>query len=193
MTGDTLDAAPRVLGGTLFGGPIGAVASIISVIVEEGTGKDPGDHLLALLDDEGAGVTEDADEGEEVAELVTAAGQETVPDDPIVETTLAEINVLRIEAGLPPVPVNAPPVELAAKTPVHPAPLPSKPPRAKRIRTAGDPRRPPLLRKDSFPGSPVRRTSRRARGPRPGGRRPPGARYKAPPWRLPAVGSPTSC
>ncbi len=118
MTGDTLDAAPRVLGGTLFGGPIGAVASIVSVIVEEGTGKDPGDHLLALFEDEGAGGTEDAGEGEEVAELITAAGEE----GPIVETTLAEINVLRIKAGLPPVPVNPPPVELAAEIPGYPVP-----------------------------------------------------------------------
>ena len=55
MTGDTLDPAPRVLGGTLFGGPIGLIASIISVFVEESTGKDPGDHLLALLEDGGAG------------------------------------------------------------------------------------------------------------------------------------------
>ena len=123
MTGDTLDAAPRVLGGTLFGGPIGLVASVISVIVEEGTGKDPGDHLLALLEDDGAddgGEGDETDEIEEIAQFGTAAGEET--EGPIVETTLAEINVLRIEAGLPPVPVNAPPVELAAETPVYPAP-----------------------------------------------------------------------
>ena len=121
MTGDILDAAPRVLGGTLFGGPIGLVASILSVIVEEGTGKDPGDHLLALLEDDGAGESDEGDkEVEEIAEFGTAAGAET--DGPIVEATLAEINVLRVEAGLPPVPVNAPPVELAAATPLYPAP-----------------------------------------------------------------------
>lgn len=121
MTGDTLDPAPRVLGGTLFGGPIGLIASIISVIVEEGTGKDPGDHLLALLEDDGADAGDGGDKDiEEIAAFGTAAGEET--DGPIVETTLAEINVLRIEAGLPPVPVNAPPVELAAVTPVPPAP-----------------------------------------------------------------------
>ena len=121
MTGDTLDPAPRVFGGTLFGGPIGLVASILSVIVEEGTGKDPGDHLLALLEDDGAGGRDEGDtDAEEIAQFATAAGEET--DGPIVETTLAEINVLRIEAGLPPVPVGAPPVELAAETPVYPAP-----------------------------------------------------------------------
>ena len=123
MTGDTLDAAPRVLGGTLFGGPIGLIASVLSVIVEEGTGKDPGDHLLALLEDDGAGESVEGDkEIEEIAAFGTAAGEWTEADGAVVEATLAEINVLRVEAGLPPVPVNAPPVELAAEAPVFPAP-----------------------------------------------------------------------
>ena len=121
MTGDTLDPAPRVLGGTLFGGPIGLIASIISVFVEESTGKDPGDHLLALLEDGGAGESGEGNtDVEEIAAFGTAAGAET--DGPIVEATQAEINVLRIEAGLPPVPVGAPPIELAAETPHYPAP-----------------------------------------------------------------------
>ncbi len=52
LTGDTIDAGPRVMGGTLFGGPIGAVASLINVFVEESTGKDLGEHAVALLTDE---------------------------------------------------------------------------------------------------------------------------------------------
>ena len=121
MTGDTLDPATRVMGGTLFGGPIGLVASLVSVIIEESTGKDPGDHLLALLEDDGTGDVggEDTDV-DEIAQFATAAGG--ITGDPIVEITLAEINVLRIEAGLPPVPVNAPPIELATETFDYPPP-----------------------------------------------------------------------
>ena len=49
VTGDKIDPGSRIVGGGLFGGPIGLVASMISGMVEEATGKDPGDHALALL------------------------------------------------------------------------------------------------------------------------------------------------
>jgi hypothetical protein len=52
LTGDTIDRGSRVLGDTLFGGPIGTVASLINVFVEENTGKDLGEHALALFTDE---------------------------------------------------------------------------------------------------------------------------------------------
>lgn len=49
VTGDTIDPGARIAGGTLFGGPIGMVVSLVSAMVEEDTGKDPGEHALALL------------------------------------------------------------------------------------------------------------------------------------------------
>lgn len=49
MTGDKIDPGSRLAGGGLFGGPIGLVASLVSGIVEESTGKDPGEHALAAL------------------------------------------------------------------------------------------------------------------------------------------------
>ena len=52
LTGDTIDRGSRVLGDTLFGGPIGTVASLVNVFVEESTGKDLGEHALALFTDE---------------------------------------------------------------------------------------------------------------------------------------------
>jgi hypothetical protein len=51
MTGDTIGTAPRLVGGTLFGGPIGFVTSLFNAIVENDTGKDVGAHVVALLDD----------------------------------------------------------------------------------------------------------------------------------------------
>ncbi len=50
LTGDDLDPGSRIGGGTLFGGPIGLVASLINVLVDETTGKDVGEQVLALFD-----------------------------------------------------------------------------------------------------------------------------------------------
>jgi hypothetical protein len=49
LTGDTIKGVSRVIGGGLYGGVIGLVAGIGSAIVAETTGKDPGEHVLAML------------------------------------------------------------------------------------------------------------------------------------------------
>lgn len=49
LTGDDIGNVARVVGDGLYGGPIGIVAGLASVAVKEETGKDPGDHVLALL------------------------------------------------------------------------------------------------------------------------------------------------
>jgi len=49
ITGDEIDPAAKIAGGTLYGGPIGAIASLIDVAVEHGTGKDIGEHALAMV------------------------------------------------------------------------------------------------------------------------------------------------
>jgi hypothetical protein len=54
VTGDEIDPVPRVAGGALFGGLIGAVASLVNVVIEELTGSDIGEHVLALFESDGA-------------------------------------------------------------------------------------------------------------------------------------------
>ena len=49
MTGDEIKQGSRVFGGALFGGPIGAGAALIDVMVEESTGKNMGEHTMAML------------------------------------------------------------------------------------------------------------------------------------------------
>lgn len=49
ITGDKIDPGSRIAGGGLFGGPIGLAAALVSGMVEESTGKDPGAHVLAAL------------------------------------------------------------------------------------------------------------------------------------------------
>ena len=49
LTGDSIKGVSRIIGGGIFGGVIGLVAGIGSAIVAETTGKDPGEHLMAML------------------------------------------------------------------------------------------------------------------------------------------------
>jgi hypothetical protein len=49
MTGDTIGAAPRVIGGALWGRLGGFISGIVNVVVDWFTGKDIGDHIYAAL------------------------------------------------------------------------------------------------------------------------------------------------
>ncbi len=49
ITGDSAPEAAQVLMGALVGGPLGLIASAASAIVEQTTGKDIGQHALAML------------------------------------------------------------------------------------------------------------------------------------------------
>lgn len=52
FTGDTIAIGPRLAGGGLFGGLIGLAGAAVNIAIEEGTGQDIGDHVLALLLDD---------------------------------------------------------------------------------------------------------------------------------------------
>jgi len=49
LTGDAIAPAPRVLGDTLFGGPIGAATGVANAVLKYLSGKDVGEHILAML------------------------------------------------------------------------------------------------------------------------------------------------
>jgi hypothetical protein len=53
VTGETIAAAPRLLGGALFGGVFGFVSAALNTIIEGETGKDIGGHVIAALAGEG--------------------------------------------------------------------------------------------------------------------------------------------
>ena len=50
FTGDEIAPAARLLGGGLFGGPLGVASAAVGVAVEATTGKDLGEHVLTLFD-----------------------------------------------------------------------------------------------------------------------------------------------
>ncbi len=52
LTGDTLDPLPRIVGSTLFFGPIGAGVSGANVVLKQTSGQDIGEHIMAMLRDE---------------------------------------------------------------------------------------------------------------------------------------------
>jgi hypothetical protein len=49
ITGDEIDPGAKIAGGTLYGGPIGAISSLIDIAIDMSTGKDIGEHMLALV------------------------------------------------------------------------------------------------------------------------------------------------
>lgn len=49
FTGDAIAPAPRVLGDALFGGPIGAATGVANAALKYLSGKDAGEHMLAML------------------------------------------------------------------------------------------------------------------------------------------------
>lgn len=49
VTGDEIGAVPRIVGGTLFGGPLGLIGAVANEIVRADTGQDLGEHALAFL------------------------------------------------------------------------------------------------------------------------------------------------
>ncbi|MFQ5764802.1 MAG: hypothetical protein ACE5GT_07735 [Rhodospirillales bacterium] len=93
FSGDTIDPASRVLGGTLFFGPVGTVASVANVLIEEGTGKDVGEHVVAFLDDrEPDGPQAPDAQGEVVADVgVRANPSRPMPIDPVTAWAMSEV------------------------------------------------------------------------------------------------------
>lgn len=49
LTGDEIKAPARILGGFLYGGPVGFATSVANAIAEEAGGRDLGDSMLALV------------------------------------------------------------------------------------------------------------------------------------------------
>lgn len=51
LTGDAIGTGPRLAGGALFGGLIGLGAAFVNMILEGLTGRDAGEHVIALFGD----------------------------------------------------------------------------------------------------------------------------------------------
>ena len=54
LTGDRIGHGARLAGGLLFMGPLGGLSALANIVMLEASGKDIGDHALALLKDDPA-------------------------------------------------------------------------------------------------------------------------------------------
>jgi hypothetical protein len=59
MTGDKISGVAQIAGSALYGGPLGIVSGVANAIIQEETGKDVGDTVIAMLN---GGGDENADE-----------------------------------------------------------------------------------------------------------------------------------
>jgi hypothetical protein len=53
MTGDQMDPAARIVGGAIYGGPIGAGISVAEAVIEQATGDDLGGHVMSMFQSSG--------------------------------------------------------------------------------------------------------------------------------------------
>jgi len=80
LTGDEIKAPARVLGGFLFGGPVGLVASVANAAIEESSGRDLGETVMAWAfgaDDSASNLAEVPPTADSVAQVAPAAGAAT--------------------------------------------------------------------------------------------------------------------
>ena len=80
LTGDHISPFSRVLGGFLIGGPIGAAASAVNAVVEQASGKDVGEQVLAAFQGNSA--------ADSVAGQVAAAASPTAAGETAVAQTV---------------------------------------------------------------------------------------------------------
>lgn len=56
-SGDGISIVSRLLGGALFGGPIGFLVAAVNAGIEAVTGSDVGEHMIAMFDSESSNVS----------------------------------------------------------------------------------------------------------------------------------------
>jgi hypothetical protein len=72
LTGETIGAMPRIIGDTLYGGPVGFVAGLVGASLKQESGKDVGETVIAM-------VTGDDSVGSSPNANVAANGDPTAP------------------------------------------------------------------------------------------------------------------
>lgn len=77
LTGDTLSPGPRLVGSSLFFGPIGFASALANVFVEDETGKDIGEHVADWV------MPTDGQPGAEPPTAIAGAGGPFDMNDPV--------------------------------------------------------------------------------------------------------------
>ncbi|NBB71838.1 MAG: hypothetical protein GVY33_16190 [Alphaproteobacteria bacterium] len=77
LSGDDIGMLPRIAGGMLFGGPVGAATAMVSAGIEAGTGDGPLAYALAALEAEAAAPPPPPPSPRRVAEAYASAPSPT--------------------------------------------------------------------------------------------------------------------
>ncbi len=96
-TGDDISAGPRVMGSTLFFGPIGLAGALANVVVEENTGMDIGEHMASWMDHE----NDPANDANTAVASSTPKTDALDSNDPVVAWARQEIDWARRGASEP--------------------------------------------------------------------------------------------
>ncbi len=91
MTGDEMEPAARIVGGALYGGPIGAGISVAQAVLEQATGDDVGGHIMSMFG------------GTSPASTLTATAMvpNAKPAEPAITTTSADVATAVAPANTP--------------------------------------------------------------------------------------------
>lgn len=123
ITGDTIKPASRVIGGALFGGPVGAAAAVVTQAVEEGLGLGEGETLLALFDSD---ETPAPAEAQSPTQLIAGYAAETAPAAAAATTAAATAPASTAPASAAPLALaEAPAATAGADARLHPAAAPA--------------------------------------------------------------------
>lgn len=82
ITGDEIRGISRIVGGGIFGGPLGAAGGLVTEVIEDGTGKEPAELALSFISGQGReshGASAKASEMAARYEQVKQAGQRIRP------------------------------------------------------------------------------------------------------------------
>ena len=79
VTGDDISAPSRIIGGSIFGGPAGLVMALVNALTEEISGRDLGQTVIALFENEESPVPADDSLSQAAAEVPGTAEGNTVP------------------------------------------------------------------------------------------------------------------
>ena len=106
LTGDQIAMMPRIIGGTLFGGPIGAGAAIVNAAISQETGKDLGEHIVGLFGGDDTTAVADKTGKSELQNIVWKQDRPTIASESIsppmgtitiAKPSQAELDILQSE------------------------------------------------------------------------------------------------
>ena len=117
ITNDEIAPGPRMAGGAIYGGPLGFVSALADTFIEEATGKDVGEHIVALAGfgpDEAE--TDAPSTGETVQTAALTGGSPALPQATVSDAPAAGIPLTAAAAV-----VAAAPIQSASTAATHTA------------------------------------------------------------------------